>query len=64
MVRSVLSSQEKRELLAELTEHFKSGELGPQTFRGQCKDAGIDDDDVAAAVAAHKAENAKNWRAR
>lgn len=64
MVHSFLTVQEKRELLEELSESYRRGEIGPQTFRGRCKDAGIDDDDVSAIVYRYGNDNRANWRNR
>lgn len=59
-----MSYAEKRELFGEYVEHFRKGEIGPQTFRGRCMELGIDREDVDAALTKHGAENVRNWRAR
>lgn len=54
MVSDFLTTQEKRELLAEYKEHLRRKEITPQEFQRLCTRHGIDSDDITAALAANE----------
>lgn len=59
-----LTSQERRELFAELIEHYRNGECSAAEFVQATSETGVSADDVQMEMHRYRIDNVRNWRNR